>query len=1138
MSLQLYLGCAGSGKSYQMYKDVVNESIKNPGTDYLVIVPEQFTLQTQKDIVSMHPDNGVMNIDILSFMRFAYRIFDEVGHKDLPVLEDTGKSMVVRRVAADKRKNLTLYRAGLLKPGMVNELKSFISELYQYNIKPEDFNGMLNAAEGKPLLLAKLKDILVIYEGFAEYMRQRYITAEEILIVLKEILHKSEWLKNSVICLDGFTGFTPCQNELLAEMMKYAKKVMVAVTIDGREDFTGSGSEHTLFGLSVKTINKLYSIARDTNTAIEPFIDVQKRGDSRVPYRFLNSKALAFLENNLFRYPYKCFNDCQNEISLHAARDAEGEVNFVVREIRRLVMEEGYRYRDIAIVTGDMDMYGRIIKRRLSRAGIPCFIDYKKEILDNPFAELIRAAIAITAEDFSYESVMRYLRTGLSDIPREDADLLENYIIATGLRGNKRYREAFTRQYRSRVAASLETLNMIREKLLGEILPLYEVLKDREKTVVDYIRALYDFGIRLDIERKLKLLRDSFTAEGMLLEAKEYEQVYRIIMDLYDQTVLLLGMEHLSLKEFAEIVDTGLMEARVGLIPPGIDEIVAGDTQRTRLKDIRALFLIGANEGIIPKAIGSGGILSDMERELLSDKGIELAPTRRQRAFTEQFYIYLNMTKPSERLYITYHKTDDEGRAVNPSYVIGKLRSLFPKTILHDEDAYKNDPEHILGDAGISYLASGLRSFSEKEPDNFFYELLMYYRSRKDTARILNKLIGGAFHVNKDKGIGREAARQLYGPVLSGSVTRLEEYSGCAYAHFLSYGLNLEERQEYKLAVPDIGNIFHNSIDAFSKRLDESAYTWHDIPDDVRQKWAIESVADAVDKYENSCIRSTKRDEYLIRKIERITVRTLWALCSQIRQGVFEPAGYEMPFSLVPDSSLHIKGRIDRMDLYEAEDKVYVRVVDYKTGSTYFDIGSIYHGLQQQLAVYLSAAMDYLKDRYKDKKIIPSGIFYYHIDDPIVEWSDKPEEDIFKSLRMNGLVNGDKEIIAMMDNKLKAEDGGLRTSVKSDIIPVEINKSGEPGRRSAVADSSQLNALLDYVNKKLINDTEQILEGDVRLYPYRSGSRAACDYCPYKGACGFDERLPGYTYHNLAKRTLDEMKEAIYGMDEGPAEGN
>ncbi|HHV12025.1 MAG TPA: helicase-exonuclease AddAB subunit AddB [Clostridiales bacterium] len=1129
MSLQLFLGSAGSGKSYQLYREVIEESRKNPGTNYLVIVPEQFTLQTQKDIVTMHPEHGVMNVDILSFLRFAYRIFEEVGGDDYPILEDTGKSMVLRKVVAEKRKDLILFGTNVKKTGFINELKSLLSELYQYNISEEDFEKMQEVAGKKPVLKAKLADLHTVYEGFRGFMKERYITAEEIFLVLNRVIDRSEWIKGTVICLDGFTGFTPSQYQLLSKMLKYAKKVMVTVTLDPREMIGQEGKEHQLFGLSHKTIKKLYQLAEDSKTVIEEPVYAESRSGTKVPYRFRKSEALAALEQNLFRYPYETYGKEQWDIRIHSTRDRSCEVAFVAREIKRLVREEGLRYRDIAVVTGDVKEYGRIAKRLFLQSGIPCFIDYKKDILSNPFVELLRAAVVVVSEDFSYEGVFRYLRSGMTGCTKEEIDILENYVLATGIRGHKRWAEPFVRRYRSRQPLQLDAINEIRAKFMEEIEPLYVVLKDREKTLRDYTMALYELGVNLKLEQKLEEYRRGFIEAGQPLVAKEFEQVYRIVMDLYDQMVLLLGDEHCSLKEFSEILDTGFVEVKVGLIPPGVDEVVVGDTQRTRLKDIRALFFIGVNEGIVPKAIGSGGILSDIERELLINNDIELAPTKRQQAFTDQFYIYLNMTKPKEKLYITYHKVNEEGKSVNPSFIINKVKQLFPKLSVIDESDAGEDIERVLRDDGLNYLAEGLRSYNRRETSDLWRELYLYYREDSGRRKILDRLVEGAFFVNTERGISKAAAKLLYGSELKGSVTRLEKYAGCAFAHFLAYGLSLEQRQEYKLAVPDIGTIFHNAIDHFSKRLDTGDYTWHTIPEDIREQWAIESVAYAVEQYESSVLRSSARNEYMIKRMERITVRTLWALCNQIKQGAFEPWGYEKQFNHVPDVMLSLTGRIDRLDIYEEADRVYVRVIDYKSGNTYFDLSSVYYGLQQQLSVYLSAALDYLNREYGGKEIVPAGIFYYHIDDPIVAKSDQAEEDIYKSLRMNGLVNEDKRVIGLMDSKLAGEEGRLRASAKSDIIPVETNKEGELGKRSIVATEKQLKALIDYVNAKLAEDSKQILQGASGLNPYRMGEEMACTYCEYRGACGFDSRLPGYSYRNLSKKPADEIKAEIWG---------
>ncbi len=1134
MSLQLVMGSSGSGKSYQLQNEIISKSLLFEDTDYLIIVPEQFTLQTQKDIVSMHPNRGTMNIDILSFMRLAYRIFDEVGGNDKPVLEDTGKSMVLRKIVARKKKELELFNHDVQKQGFINELKSLISEIYQYSISVDMLEEMVKLAQNRPMLSSKLHDIIIIYKGFQDYLNEKYITAEEILEVLCQVIEKSNLISNSIICLDGFTGFTPAQYKLLTLLMKKAKKVIVTVTIDKRENISSLGEEFKLFHLSKKTIHRLTDIAEKEDILVDPDIYAENLS-TKEQYRYKNSPALASLEHNIFRYPSEKYLEEQDNISIHASRDAKHEVGFVVREIKRLVREEHYRYQDIAVVTGDITMFGRLIGQEFDKAGIACFIDHKRDVLSNPFVELLRAALDIVKKDFNYESVFRYLRCGLVDEDTEAVDILENYVIALGIRGFKRWQADWTRTYRGQQEGELTRINEVRQQVFDELMPLYEILSDRTKNVKEYTMALYEFGVRLEAANKLESFRSAFLEQKMLSTAKEYQQIYGIVLELYEKLVELLGDEVIPLKEYIEVLEAGLDEAKVGLIPPGLDQVVVGDIERTRLKDIKALFFVGVNDGIIPTGNTGGGILSDMERQMLADNKIEMAPTRRQAAYTEQFYLYLNMTKPQEKLYITYSKLGEDGKSLRPSYIIDTIKKLFPMLIVLDEDDSIPDLEHILGiNGGIDYLIEGLRRYPFYEVSDTWRELFRYYNSKKESHDTVQKLIHAVFYVNKEHGLSSQIAKELYGDQLMGSVTRFEKYAACAFAHYVTYGLELQERQEYRLAVPDIGNIFHNAIELFSRKLSSSDYNWHTIPEEVRDDWGSLCVKEAAIGYGNAILSSTKRYEYIVKRVERITKRTLWALCEQIKKGDFEPAGFELSFSsqnqldslkidLSEKESIRLQGRIDRLDLYEEKDKLMVKIIDYKSGNTAFDLLSVYYGLQIQLAVYMNAAIELMGREHPGKDIIPAGILYYNIDDPFVEKSDHVEESILKELKMNGVVNSNFEVIKRLDNSFNGEDDRVRASIKSDIIPVETNKDGYITKRSSVAEPSQLSDLKGFVKDIVYEFGRKILDGNTDIKPYQMGKRCACDYCAYSSVCGFDTRLEGFRYHNLNSFTNEEV---------------
>ncbi|NLJ90383.1 MAG: helicase-exonuclease AddAB subunit AddB, partial [Clostridiales bacterium] len=587
MSLQLILGSSGSGKSHKLYKEIIDKSISHKDVNYLIVVPEQFTLQTQKEIVTKHPYNGTMNIDILSFLRLAHRVFEETGGNNRPVLEDTGKSMILRKVLAQSKDDLKFFGREAKKIGFVSELKSLISELFQYSVTKDDLERIGRDLEARPMLYNKLHDISVIYNGFREYLEEKYITQEEILDVLCDVISKSDLIKTSVIAFDGFTGFTPAQYKLLGLLMKLAKKVIVTVTIDEREDITSLGEEFELFHLSKKTIHNLYKIAEENNIKIDKPIypDMANKGEV---IRFRDNKALAFLERNLFRYPYKSYKKDQDQVRIHVAEDAKAEVSYVVRETQRLVRDEGYRYQDIAIITGDIGQYCNILEREFERANIPVFIDHKRELLNNPFVEMIRSMLDIVKNDFDYESVFRFLRCGLTDYSNDDLDILENYIIALGIRGKSRWEKEWKKTYRGQVEGELTRINEIREELVDFFTPISKILKDREKTVRDYTITIYDHIVKLNIAEKLEKYKQDFEAKNMFSTAKEYEQIYGIVIDLFEKLVELLGNEKLQLEEYIEILEAGFLEAKVGVIPPGLDQLVVGDIERTRLNKVKA----------------------------------------------------------------------------------------------------------------------------------------------------------------------------------------------------------------------------------------------------------------------------------------------------------------------------------------------------------------------------------------------------------------------------------------------------------------------------------------------------------------------------------------------------------------------
>ena len=1013
MALQFIMGPPGSGKSHYLYEKVTKASLEHPETNYIVLVPEQFTMQTQKDLVMASPRKGIMNVDVLSFGRLAHRIFEETGGNQRTVLDDVGKSFVLRKIAGDCEAELRVLGSNLKKTGYIGEVKSVISEFTQYDIQEETLEQMMEEVKDSSNLYYKLQDIKTIYHGFREYLREKYITGEELLDVLCTVVGKSKILKDSVVVLDGFTGFTPVQNKLLRELFGICKRVVITVTMEQKENPFSYKHPYQLFALSKQMVTSLITIAKETKTDVEEPIYLY----DRPIYRFRENTALAFLEAHLFRYSKEQYEKEQDRIQVYCAKNPKEEVDFAAQKIRNLARTRGYRYREIAIIASDLNTYGNQIEKIFGEYQIPIFMDHKRSILLNSFVEYVRSLLAMVEQNFSYESVFRYLRTGLTGFSDEEIDIVENYVIALGIRGYKKWQEKWIRRARGMEETELERINDIKERFLIQVEDVTMVLKKRNKTVSEVTKALYDFLVKEELQKKVKEYEIRFGNDGELALEKEYGQVYRIVIELFDKFVELLGEEQIALKEYCELLDAGLEEAKVGVIPPSLDQVVAGDIERTRIKDIKAVFLLGANDLYIPGKENVGGILSEHDRELFQKGGVALAPGAKEKAFIQKFYLYLLMTKPSEQLYVTYSKVSADGKTLRPAYLIQDLRRMYKKMEIQDADC-QPDKKELTPKSGFAYLIEKLQKKHEGLGTEW-QELYTWYRQNPKWRKKIEQIVEACFYEKPKDGLTTRTAQRLYGTILENSVTRLEKFSACAYAHFLSYGLNLREREEYTFQAIDLGNIFHSAIEHFAKKLEAEGYTWTTLPEGRREELIEESVEESIVDYGNTILYSSARNEYIIKRLKRMMRRTVWALTKQLEKGDFMPGGYEISFggasglstsdiSLDVHGRMRLRGKIDRVDICEDEDNVYVKVIDYKTGAKAFDLGELYYGLQLQLVLYLNTALELESRKHHGKTVIPAGIFYYQMKDPIVDKEkdeEKLEKKILKELRLDGVVN-------------------------------------------------------------------------------------------------------------------------------------
>ena len=671
--------------------------------------------------------------------------------------------------------------------------------------------------------------------------------------------------------------------------------------------------------------------------------------------------------------------------------------------------------------------------------------------------------------------------------------------------------------------------------------------------------ALREYLERMGLRGKLEDYSGFFRERGNPGDenlAREYSQVYDRVLELMGRLEGLLGAEKTDMKNYSQILDAGFGEIKVGVIPATIDQVMVGDITRSRLEDVKVLFFVGVNEGTVPQRKSGASLLTDRDRAVFKEFNMELAPTAREDGCIQKFYLYLMMAKPSRRLVLTYAGMSSEGKSQRPSSLIGEVQKLFPGIPVLDEGLV-DWPVRTVRD-GRERLIDGLRKLREEKEgetakapegrdaeENAFMELYRYFYCSDGHREKVKQLVDAAFYSYEERGIGRAAARALYGQSLQGSVTRLEQFASCAYAHFLKYGLELMERQEYELAAVDMGNLFHQSIDRCFAVMKERKQDWRGLSEEGRKQLVKECVARVTKEYGNTIMASSARNAYLAGRVERITDRTIWALAEQVKKGDFEPTGFEVSFSAIDnlkamrirlseDEELMLRGRIDRMDLCEDGEHVYVKIIDYKSGTTAFDLAALYYGLQLQLVVYMDAAVEMEERNHPDKEVVPAGIFYYHINDPLADRQEgmtveEIEKQILRQLRMDGLVNSELDIISHLDKDIQKE---------SDVIPVAIKDGYVQESRSSVASTRRFEDLRRFVNHKLREAGQDILKGNIDLKPYKQTARTACDYCPYHAVCGFDTKTAGYGYRRLAGLKPEDIWAQISPVEEEENDGS
>ncbi|SMB97882.1 DNA helicase/exodeoxyribonuclease V, subunit B [Thermanaeromonas toyohensis ToBE] len=1140
MSLHFILGRAGSGKTRYCLQEIRKELLAAPqGPAIILLVPEQATFQMEKALVNLPGLQGSIRCQVLSFQRLAWRVSQEVGGAARPSLSDLAKHMLLRRLLKRRAKHLKILHLGAWhQPGFIHELASTLKEFKYYCLSPSKLREAAASLDLKgthELLAVKLHDLALIWEDMEKTLEGNTHFAEDYLEILASNLLKAPSLKEAEIWLDGFSSFTPQEYKVLEGLLKAARRVHITLCMNA-QDLEASLSEGDPFYPPKETFKKLQNLAVRLNVPVEPMTVL----DQGIPPRFAEVPILAWVEKNFFTpfaspWPQEVVN-----LKIFSSSNRRAEVETVAREILYLSRTKGYRWRDIAIMVRNLELYQSLLVNVLRDYEIPFFLDVKRPITHHPLVKLICTALETVSQNWAYEPLFRLLKTDLLPLSREEVDVLENYVLACGIQGSRWLdSQPWTYQPRWALENEKETLeiNLLKNKVVALLGDFHRALRQAQ-SVQEITLALYELLLKLKVPEKLEEWRLKAMENGQWEEAQEHAQIWETIIEILEQLVDILGEERIDLQEYQQIIMAALEGELLGLIPQGLDQVLVISLDRSRLPEVRAAFLLGVNEGIFPARPLALGFLKDEEREYLLEKGWEVGPSSRRRLLEEQHLVYLALTRSREFLGISYALADEEGNALRPSPIIARLKALLPqlKEIPSIPEPITH-PRPLLSQLAINL--SKLKSGADLEP--VWLEVYNWARSHPLYKEILAKIIRGLFYSNQEPPLPKDIAYALYGDPLKTTVSRLEEFKKCPFSHFLKYGLKLKERQRYQLLPPDLGEFFHTALKELAVALRKQHKDWKDLELASCQKLCQDVVEKLLPKFQNEIFFSTARYRYLTHKLIGIIQRTAAVLVEQAKWTSFRTVGSEVTFGsgetlpglrlVLPQGELlEIYGRIDRLDAVQEGDNFWIRIIDYKSRPVNFKLVDFYWGLELQLLTYLEVVLTY-GHLLLGGPCLPAAVLYFPVINPLIKLDEPPttwegkeevvaelEEELIKKFKMKGLLVADLKALKLMDHHLPGP---------SPFLPVAFNKDGSFNSRSPVLSLEQFTLLRQYLRKLLGEIAQEILEGNIELSPYRKGSYIPCKYCPYQPVCGFDPLLPGNRYRFLPELKIPELWEAI-----------
>ena len=1110
MGLRVIYGKAGSGKSLYIYNEI-NEKIKSKENKKIyLITPEQFSATAEQKL--MENRKAIINAEIITFNRLAFRVVNEIGGVINTKLTKCGKAMLIYSILQKEKKNLIFLNKS---DENIETCIRIISELKKHGVTINDLKHTQEKTDNI-YLKNKLKDIILIYEKFEDNIKNNYIDETDLLTILAENIDKVDFLKNTEVYIDEFAGFTEQEYQTIKKIIEIANNVTITFCTDNLDLNTNPNDD--VFYPNKVTYQKITNLL-DKNEKIEK-INLNEL------YRFKNEE-LKYIEKYLYNTKIKKCETSKN-INLFLAKNYYSEIENVAKNIIKLIKNDNIRYKDISIITKSIENYSSLTKSIFEKYKIPVFIDEKRDLNQNIIVQYVLSIIEVLSKNYSYESIFNYLKTGFVEIDENDIFKLEKYCIKYGIKNNK-FKNDFKYGINEKNKEEINYLNELRKSIINPLKNFKKEL-DENKTAGNFSKQLYLFLINQNIEQKINKKINNLKKNNFYDLAKEYEESYKIIINILDEINLIFDDEKISLDKFCQILKTGLKNSELGRIPANQDQVIMGDIDRSRSRKTKVVFVVGLNDGVFPSINKNQGFLDDEDRDYLKDDGIEIAKGTLENLYDDNFNIYKAFTIAEEKIFLSYASSDSEGKSLRASNLIFRIKKLFPN-LLEESDMISKDINFEIVNEEKLYdeLILKINEIENgKSPEKLFYTIFKYYQENKKYTNLLNENIKYIDYSFSEK-IKKENINKLYGNNLNTSISKLEKYMSCPFSYFLQYILKLKEKEELKVQSFDTGSFMHEVINSFFEMVNYSDNKLRNITEEEIEEIVSKIINEKLLQENNYIFTATEKYKLLVQRLKRIITKSLKYIIQSIVQSEFKLEGTEVEFGekgkykpiildLENGKKVEITGKIDRIDIAKDEKNTFVRIIDYKSSVKNLDFGNVYAGLQLQLITYLDAVC-------KLEDFVPAGILYFNLLEQLISSNKKLsaeeiEQKIKNNFKMKGLILADVKVAKMQDKNL--ESGG------SEIIPAYIDKTGTLSpKKSSIATQEEFYKLQKYINKTIKEIANEIFNGNMELKPFYKNKKTPCEYCSYKSMCGFNSGVCKKNYRFINKLNKDEILEKI-----------